>query len=144
MIIAITDKTADHLNNYLKAYHKVSGPDNLMISTVLKGHKVRMSVGNVERIIKKYAAQIRSKYQLSQNAAILICCAEPEQPICIRMALNLFSRILGHSLTETTRIYAVPSVDVMRKVMESGNLESDEKSLWTDDEDEIARICGLR
>ncbi|MCF2543575.1 integrase, partial [Blautia producta] len=28
--------------------------------TVIKGHKDRMSVGNVERIIKKYAAQIRS------------------------------------------------------------------------------------
>ena len=49
-----------------------------------------------------------------------------------------------HSSTETTRIYAVPSVDMMRKVMESGNLESDEKPLWPDDEAEMARICGLR
>ena len=40
--------------------------------------------------------------------------------------------------------YAVPSIDMMRKVMESGNLESDEKPLWTDDEAEMARICGLR
>lgn len=58
--------------------------------------------------------------------------------------LELVSRILGHSSTETTRIYAVPSVDMMRKVMESGNLESDEKPLWPDDEAEMARICGLR
>jgi integrase/recombinase XerD len=57
---------------------------------------------------------------------------------------ELVSRILGHSSTETTRIYAVPSVDMMRKVMESGNLESDERPLWTDDEAEMARICGLR
>jgi integrase/recombinase XerD len=41
---------------------------------------------------------------------------------------------LGHFSTETTRIYEVPSIDMMRKVMESGNLESDEKPLWTDDE----------
>ena len=33
---------------------------------------------------------------------------------------------------------------MMRKVMESGNLESDERPLWTDDEAEMARICGLR
>ena len=58
--------------------------------------------------------------------------------------LELVSRILGHSSTETTRIYAVPSIDMMRKVMESGNLESDERPLWTDDETEMARICGLR
>lgn len=51
---------------------------------------------------------------------------------------------LKNSSTETTRIYAVPSVDMMRKVMESGNLESDEKPLWPDDEAEMARICGLR
>lgn len=48
--------------------------------------------------------------------------------------LELVSRILGHFSTETTRIYEVPSIDMMRKVMESGNLESDEKPLWTDDE----------
>lgn len=58
--------------------------------------------------------------------------------------LELVFRILGHSSTETTRIYAVPSVDMMRKVMESGNLESDKRPLWTDDEAEMARICGLR
>lgn len=33
---------------------------------------------------------------------------------------------------------------MMRKVMESGNLESDEKPLWPDDEAEMAHICGLR
>ena len=58
--------------------------------------------------------------------------------------LELVSRILGHTSTETTRIYAVPSIDMMRKVMESGNLESDERPLWTDDETEMAHICGLR
>ena len=61
-IVAITDKTADHLKNYLKVYHEVIEPDAPLIYTVIKGHKDRMSVGNVERIIKKYAAQIRSEY----------------------------------------------------------------------------------
>lgn len=144
--VAITDKTADHMKNYLKIYHEVIDPDAPLIYTVSKGHKDRMSVGNVERIIKKYATQIRSEY--------------PDLPAhCYphmfrrTSATNLYqdgtefelvSRILGHSLTETTHIYAVPSVDIIRKAMESGNLESDEKPLWPDDEAEIARICGLR
>ena len=43
--------------------------------------------------------------------------------------LELISRILGHSSTETTRIYAVPSVEMMRKAMESGKMSTDEKRL---------------
>ena len=58
--------------------------------------------------------------------------------------LELISRILGHSSTETTRIYAVPSMEMMRNAMESGNLAVDEKQQWPDDDDEMARLCGLR
>ena len=58
--------------------------------------------------------------------------------------LELISKILGHSQTETTRIYAVPSVEMMRKAMESGNMSTNEKPLWPDEEAEMARICGLR
>jgi integrase len=58
--------------------------------------------------------------------------------------LELISRILGHSSTETTRIYAVPSVDMMRIAMEKGKLSSDEKQAWPDNEAEMARLCGLR
>ena len=49
-----------------------------------------------------------------------------------------------HSSTETTRIYATPSIDMMRKAMETGKLGTDEKPEWPDDEAEIARICGIR
>ena len=44
----------------------------------------------------------------------------------------------------TPLIYAVPSVEMMRKAMESGKMSIDEKPLWPDDEAEMARICGLR
>lgn len=35
-IVAITDKTTDHLKNYLKVYHKVIDPDSPLIYTVIK------------------------------------------------------------------------------------------------------------
>ena len=57
--VAITDTTVDHLRNYLKTYHPTRAPDSPLIFTVIKGRKDRMSVGNVERIIKKYASKIR-------------------------------------------------------------------------------------
>ena len=58
--------------------------------------------------------------------------------------LELISRILGHSSTETTRIYTVPSIDMIRAAMEKGIFSSDEKQAWPDDEAVIARLCGLR
>lgn len=145
-IVAITDKTASHIRNYLKIYHPTKDFNSPLIYTVIKGQKDRMSVGNVERIIRKYASKIRSEHpNLPEHC----------YPHMIRRTratnlyqdgteLELISRILGHSTTETTRIYAVPSVEMMRKVMESGNMSTDEKPLWSDDETELARICGLR
>ena len=145
-IVAITDTTADHMRNYLKAYHPTKDPDSPLIFTVIKGRKDRMSVGNVERIIKKYASKIRPEHpNLPEHC----------YPHMVRRTratnlyqdgteLELISRILGHSSTETTRIYAVPSVEMMRKAMESGKMSTDEKPLWPDGEAEMARICGLR
>ena len=61
-IVAITDATASHIRNYLKIYHPAKDPEAPLIYTVIKGRKDRMSVGNVERIIKKYASQIRPEH----------------------------------------------------------------------------------
>ena len=78
-----------------------------------------MSVGNVERIIKKYAPKIRPEHpNLPEHC----------YPHMVRRTratnlyqdgteLELISRILGHSSTETTRIYAVPSYKVNNSQM---------------------------
>ena len=136
----------ESLGLFIKAYHPTKEPDSPLIFTVIKGRKDRMSVGNVERIIKKYASKIRPEHpNLPEHC----------YPHMVRRTratnlyqdgteLELISRILGHSSTETTRIYAVPSVEMMRKAMESGKMSTDEKPLWPDDEAEMARICGLR
>jgi site-specific recombinase XerD len=145
-IVAITDATAGHITNYLKAYHPSRDPNSPLIYTVIKDRKDRMSVGNVERIIKKYASMIRPEHP-----------SLPERcyPHMVRRTratnlyqdgteLELISRILGHSSTVTTRIYAVPSLEMLRKAMESDMMSTDEKPLWSDDEAEMAHICGLR
>lgn len=68
-IVAITDKTAEHLKDYLKVYHEVIDPDAPLIYTVIKGHKDRMSVGNVERIIKNM--QFRSAQSIESSGTLL-------------------------------------------------------------------------
>ena len=142
-IVAITDATAGHIKSYMKLYHPDNYPDSPFIYTIIKGRKDRMSVGNVERIINKYAEQIHPDlpkkcypHMVRRTRATNLYQDGTE--------LELVSRILGHSSTETTRIYAVPSIEMMRKVMESGNLATDEKPLWSDNEDEMTRLCGLR
>jgi hypothetical protein len=61
--------------------------------------------------------------------------------------LALISRILGHSQIETTRIYAVPSMGMLREAIESVETpeQSLEKPLWEScSEDDMAKLCGLR
>lgn len=56
--------------------------------------------------------------------------------------LELVSRMLGHSQIDTTKIYAKPSIEMLRKAIEN-NDESNIKPEW-DDEDEVAMMFGLR
>lgn len=85
---SITDTTADHMRNYLKAYHPTKDPDSPLIFTVIKGRKDRMSVGNVERIIKNMHPRYVLNILICRNTAIRTWFAEPVQQICIRMELN--------------------------------------------------------
>lgn len=75
------------------------------------------------------------------------CSAEPEPQIFIDgIAIELVSTVLGHARTDTTKsYYAKPSVEQLRDAMESVPTPvSDEAPMWEDNEDEMARLCGLR
>ena len=59
--------------------------------------------------------------------------------------LELVSRILGHSSTQTTRIYARPSLEMIRTAMDNSTTTVEvEEAMWPDNEDELARLFGLR
>lgn len=146
-IVTITDKTVDHLRVYLKIYHSGKDGDMPLFYTVIKGRTERMSPGNVSRIINKYASAIRGEHpDLPENIYPHMfrrtrACNLYQDGV----ELELVSRILGHSSTQTTRIYATPSVEMMRRAMEhSESTLPNETPLWQDDEAEIARLCGIR
>ena len=145
-IVAIADATAGHIKRYLKLYHQEATLDSPLFYTVIKGTRGRMSTGNIERIIKKYADKIRPDHPNLPKSCYphMIRRTRATNMYQDGTELELISRILGHTSTETTRIYAVPSVDMMRAAMEKGNLSSVEKQAWPDDEAEMARLCGLR
>ena len=146
-IVTITERTVGHLRTYLKIYHSDKAKDTPLFYTVINGRTDRMSPGNVGRIINKYASEIREEHPgLPQKIYPHMfrrtrACNLYQDGV----ELELVSRILGHSSTQTTRIYATPSVEMMREAMEHNDSSvPKETPLWPDDEVEIARLCGIR
>lgn len=148
-VIAISCKTAKHVKQYLDIYRSSDTPDNnLLFYTIIKNHAGKMSVGNVERFIQQYADKAREScpdiplrvhpHMLRRTRATNLYQNGVE--------LALVSRILGHSFLDTTRIYAKPSLSMMREAMDSVNVPQtkEEKPLWVGSEEEMAKKCGLR
>ena len=148
-VVAINVKTLKHIKQYLDVYClRDSSATHLLFYTIIKGKAGKMSEGNVERFIQQYANKARES-----------C---PDMPLRVyphmlrrTRATNLYqngvelalvSRILGHAFLDTTRIYAKPSLAMMREAMDSVEVPQtrDEKPLWVDSEEEMAKLCGLR
>lgn len=58
--------------------------------------------------------------------------------------LEMVSRMLGHRYTDTTKIYASPSVEQMRSVIEKNSNEEPEEPLWIGEEENIAKKFHLK
>lgn len=146
-VVAVTDRTWGHLERYTALFHGPTPDPSLpLFYTKSHGRVSRMSPSNVERIVGKHA-----------KAARLVCPDVPERvyPHMFRrtratglyqegVPLELVSRILGHSSVETTRVYAKPSLSMMRDAMESASHLPGDTPSWAGNEDELARLCGLR
>jgi len=147
-IVAITKKTVDHLKIYIRNYHlNATERSRPLFYSIIKGNMNTMSERNVERIVKKYADIIREKYPTLPASIHPHIFRSTRATGLYRngVDLELISRILGHNSTTTTRIYAIPSVEMLRKAMEKGSASGiDEKPLWEGHEDELIRLCGLR
>jgi site-specific recombinase XerD len=147
-IIGISTETAKHLKNYIELYHAKLHKDRFLFSTTIKGIANMMSVGNVERFIQQYADAVRDlgvdipgsvyPHMLRRTRATNLYQDGVD--------LELVSKVLGHSKTETTKIYAKPSLEQMRTALESVEMpdQKNELPLWEGNEDEMARAFGLR
>lgn len=147
-IVSVSDNAANYLKKYIELYH---GPDSpgtdRLFYTVIHEKAQAMSPGNVARIIDKYVDLIRpSQPGLPQKVHPHMFRRTRATDLYQNdIELELVSRILGHSSTQTTRIYAKPSLEMLKAAMDKSNPELNrEDPIWPDDEDEFARICGLR
>jgi hypothetical protein len=65
------------------------------------------------------------------------------------VGIELIASTLGYASIQTTKDhYAYPSLEQKREALEKGQAgilsSPDEEQQWPDDEDEFAKICGLR
>ncbi len=145
--VVLNKKCADLLKDYILHYHEVdASPDTPLFYTRIHGKINHMSQRNVERIVKKYGDMVREEHpSLPKNT----------HPHMLRRSratglyqdgvpLEMVSAILGHSSSETTKIYAIPSIEQMRKAFSKGiPNENDVEKKWEGKESEIRRIFGL-
>ena len=149
-LVAITTMTAEHLLEYFRVFHAEINDKQLpFFFTKIKGQIGKMSEGNVERFIKQYASQAKKEcddipenihpHMFRRTRATMLYQSGVE--------LALISRILGHSSIETSKIYATPSMEMLKKAMESVETPAqlNEKPLWKScSEEDLAKLCGLR
>ena len=150
--VSLSEKVIPLIKEYMKEFHRSSAdiPDFPFIYTVSHGEVHRMSERNVERIVKKYADITRLKYP---------SLPDPVYPHMLRrtrgtglyrdgVPIEAIAVAMGHANVQTTRDhYAFPSLEQKRAAMEKGTgviSIGNEEPEWPDDEDELARLCGLR
>lgn len=146
--ITVSDRASTHLKAYIMAYHKDHAePARPLFFTIIHEKTNHMSVRNVERIVNKYGKIVREN-----NPRI----PESTYPHLVRrtratglyrdgVPLEMVSTLLGHSNSETTKLYASASVEQLRDAMEKGQEnEPSETPLWKGHEDELKKKFGLR
>lgn len=148
-IVLISENTVLLIQNYIRIYH-ASGRSSPFIYTIINGRKNRMSERNIERILEKYGDIVRKIY--SDIPARI-------HPHMLRrtratgwyrdgVPIETIAVLLGHSNIQTTRkSYAKPSAEMLKSEISKSDTplieELSEKTLWEND-DELARLCGLR
>lgn len=147
-IVPISDNTVAHLKRYLRLFHQEANPaTEYLFYTIIHAQANRMSPGNVGRIINKYADMIRDEHpDLPKKVhPHMFRRTRATNLYQSNIELELVSRILGHASTQTTRIYAKPSLEMIKTAMDnSANAVNVEEPMWPDDEDELAKLFGLR
>jgi len=149
-IVTIAPVTAGHIREYMRVFHGDTDDKTApLFFTRIKGSAGMMSEGNVERFISQYADKARRERQDIPESVYPHMFRRTRATRLYQEGteLELLARILGHSKTQTTRIYAKPSMQQMRTAMMSVETpgQAAEQPLWkTCSEEERAKLCGLR
>lgn len=145
--LSLNEQTAKHLREYIRYYHSADLlPDTPLFYTIIHGKMNHMSERNIERIVKKYADITRKDHPDIPDSVYPHMLRRTRASGLYRdgVPIEMISAILGHSSSETTKIYAIPSVEQMRDALKKGQVEvQNQEKLWKGQEDEIRKMFGL-
>lgn len=145
--VYFSESTVALVKQYAREFHPEKHRELPFFFSTIHGQKGHMSRRNVERIVKKYADQIRKEYTDLPDSVYPHLLRRTRATGLYQDGVDItaISTFLGHSLLQTTKDHYVhPSIEQLRKAMESDIHETSEEQLWPDDEDELARLCGLK
>ena len=150
--VPITEETIKLVEAYCIEYHsKRMDFGHPFVYTVIHSETHRMSERNLERIVKKYADSTRSDFPCIPNRVYPHLLRRCRATGLYRdgVDIELIASTLGHASIQTTKDhYAFPSLEQKRAALEKGHVGTlsspDEDQEWPDDEDELAKMCGLR
>lgn len=145
--ISVLDaKTAALVRQYLSEFHPYMNPGDFLIYTEIKEARGAMTTRNVQKLIKKYADKARETHDLPDRVSPHTL-RRTRGTLLYRdgVPLEAISRMLGHAGTQTTRDhYTAPSLAQMKELAAKKNeVIPEEEPIWSDDEDEMAKILGL-
>lgn len=135
---------------YMFEYHDGHPAKNTpFIYTIQHGVMNRMSERNIERIVKKYADQIRENYPDLPETVYPHMLRRTRGTGLYRdgVPIEAIAIAMGHASIQTTKDhYAFPSLSQKKEIIECGSViaPDNEQQIWPEDEAELAAICGLR
>ena len=151
-IVPLMNVTAMHCRKYIEQFHPLQSrnPEDYLFYTTIHGQRNMMSPDNVAYFMNKYGKMAKRicdeipdkvhPHQLRHTRAIHL--------YRNGMPLYLLSEFLGHSNSETTKIYAYADTEMKRKAIqrieEKCKTTTDfEEPIWKDDGAMLRKLCGL-
>jgi len=151
-IVPILPETVEHCRRYIQVFHGTPPyvADKFVFYTTSHGNKTPMSADTVALFMKNYCV-----------SAGVGCPDMPERlhPHMLRhtramhlyrqgMPIHLLSEFLGHANFETTKVYAFADTEMKRLAVEKADVLREGMPspvpLWTDDDETILMLSGLR
>lgn len=146
-VVGMSDRCWEHVEAHIaRAHGDEPDPAAPLFYTKYAGEVRRMSRSNVERIVKKYAGDARETCQEVPDSVFphLFRGTRATELYRSGVALEVLARLMGHAKIETTKVYARPSAKMLHDVVQSASQLEPQVPVWEGNEDEMARLCGLR
>ena len=153
-IVPLADEAVPHLSSYLNEFHPDGNGNDYFFYTVHNGIKTRMSPRTVNEFLAGYSDAI----QATDSSFPRLHAHIFRHSIAMTMLregipLPIIGDFLGHASLDSTAIYAHADIRMMREALEkvhsiniNGITITEERSEkeWTDLEDQLIKICGLK